>query len=123
MNHKTDKVLEIVAECLDNNIPVSHVKKVQDANQNTFIGFEVSGFSKSGTATIWQNTQDEVVCETRYNTVDIIETFEDLAQIAFRWNLDYIDHGYSWDDSWAPVFVKYNWLKTKTVTVYEYVNN
>lgn len=106
MEHKIYKVLEIVKTCLDNNIPVIGMHKVDD-----YMAFEIAGFSKSGTATIWQTDDDEILCETRYNQIDEIDDFIDLASIAFTWNKNYLNRGYGWDINWINVFINLGWIK------------
>ena len=50
---------------------------------------------------------------------DSLNSFRALASIAYRWNENYVNDGFGWDADWLPIFVKYGWLKPKTVTVYE----
>lgn len=83
--------------------------------------YEVSGFAKSGCVRIEQD-YDDIKVTARYNTVDMIESFEDLASIAKYWYDSYKDRGYEMKDYWRDVFLEFGWIKkvveTKTTTKY-----
>lgn len=98
-------VEEIIKECLKRKIYVSDVCLAENGN----LAYSINGFSKSGTAEIYQDV-NIVVCKTRYDTIDYIDNFENLALIAFQWNKNYADT-YGWDSSWLPIFEEYGWVK------------
>lgn len=96
---------ELVTEVLKNHIPVVGVGLDDNGN----LCYEVTGFSKSGNATLTEK-DGKIYCHTRYNQVDEIEDFEALAWVAFCWNRNYLDRepftAYSSD--WRPVFERFN---------------
>ena len=111
------KVEDLVKECLSNGICVSGVGLIKDEDEGKEnLTYIINGFSKSGTAEIYQK-DDYIMCKTRYNTYDVINSFEDLAEVAFDWNSGYCDREpFGWDRNWLPIFEKYGWVKTKTKT-------
>lgn len=106
------KFENLILECLRNNILCKGVGLSEEGG----MVFEFDGFSKSGTAKLYIKNH-EIVCETRYNTIDIIESFEDFAHVAYRWGNDYLDRYpfNSWDRQWLPIFKKYGWVKDENL--------
>lgn len=104
------KLEELVTEVLKRGILVVGVELAPEDGKG--LAYEIDGFSKSGTAKVYQNEEGIIICKTRYNTFDTIETFEDLASVAFRWNANYCDRKpFGWDSNWLPVFEKHGWVK------------
>lgn len=101
---------ELIIEVLKNHIPVVGVGL--DENDN-FV-YDVAGFSKSDTATL-KEKDGKIYCHTRYNQVDEINSFEDLAYIAFDWNQGYIDREpfTQYDSHWLPIFEKLHLIPAK----------
>ena len=101
---------ELVTEVLRNKIPVVGVGL--DENEN--FCYDVDGFSKSGTATLTEN-DGKIYCYTRYDQVDEIRCFEDLARVAFDWNYAYLDcHPFTkYDSNWLPVFERLHLIPNK----------
>jgi hypothetical protein len=89
----------IITKCVEYGIPVATDSK------DGLLAYRVSGFSKSGEAFLYA-TEDAVVCETRYNRVDHVLTFKDLAYIAYEWFENYKDREPfdKEDPKWAVVF-------------------
>jgi hypothetical protein len=52
-------------------------------------------------------------CKTRYNTIDEIETFEDVVDIAWEWNDNYITREpfTAYDRNWLPYFKEFGLVK------------
>ena len=116
------KVEDLVKECILNGICVSGVSLIEDEGKEN-LTYIIDGFSKSGTAEIYQK-DDYIMCKTRYNTYDVINSFEDLAEVAFDWNSGYCDREhFGWDNNWLPIFEKYGWVKTKTTITVEIEKN
>ncbi len=94
-----DMLENIVNKCIKYGISV-----ITDV-KNDSLAYRVSGFSKSGEALLYA-TEDAVVCETRYNRVDHVLTFKDLAYIAYEWYMNYKDREPfdKVDPNWAVVF-------------------
>lgn len=76
---------KIIKECANYGIPVD-VVLAKDGS----ISYRVKGFSKSGEALIGIE-EDYIYCRTRYDRIDHILTFHDLAFIAYEWYEDYKD--------------------------------
>ncbi len=76
---------KIVENCLKYGINVETTL----AEDNS-IAYVVDGFSKSGTALLYVG-DDAVICETRYDRIDHVLTFNDLAYIAYEWFCNYKD--------------------------------
>ena len=111
------KLEDLVKETLENGIPIVGV----GLTENNELYYEVSGFSKSDTAKIYQY-EDYIRCETRYNTIDDIDSFEDLADVAMRWNEGYCDREpFGWDSNWLPIFEKFGGVEIKEIVKKEVV--
>jgi hypothetical protein len=109
---------ELIKEVLINRICVSGVH--YDPENDTLV-YRVEGFSKSGYAEL-SEVNGKILCKTRYNQVDEINSFDDLVNVAYQWNSYYCDREpFGWDTDWSPIFVKYGLLRevTETVTHYE----
>lgn len=76
-----DKLIEIVTECLEHNVPITGVA----LNDRKDFVFELQGFSKSGTGFLTKDDEGNVILKTRYNEIDRIEDFNDIAYAAKRW--------------------------------------
>lgn len=108
------KFQEILRKCADkayNWLELSNKK----------IGFQINGFSKSGTATLWEEDDGKIVCQTRYDQIDYIEEYDDIVRVAFDWYSSYSDRdGYSEPSSyWVDDFLRLGLIKTETKTVYK----
>lgn len=97
---------DIVKEAITRGIPVVDVELVNDS-----LAFVLSGFSKSGTALVYEK-DGKIYSETRYNTINEINGFVDLAKVAFDWNKAYISREpfTSYDSNWEPSFKEFGWL-------------
>jgi len=115
MNKEQD-LLNIIKECLKRGIPVS--LNMHDDRMY----YIVPGFSKSGTVRVSLDGYD-IQCEARYNEVTTIDTFRDLALVAYDWYTRYKDRSVfeNPDPLWVATFIEFNWLKkhTETVTTYK----
>ena len=105
---------QIIAECAERHIPV----KVVPAGRNR-IAYEISGFSKSGTALVYIQ-KDKVLCETRYQNIEEIENFHDLALVALEWYLNYRERTPFEEPEpyWAEYWVDKGIMKKQTKTIY-----
>jgi hypothetical protein len=74
----------IIDECVKNGLIV-----YVDLAPNGTRAYRVDGFSKSGSALIYED--GDIKCVTRYNTVDTIDCFDDLVDVARRWFNNYSD--------------------------------
>ncbi len=92
----------IIKDCLAEGINVKSELAEDDS-----IAYRVDGFSKSGDALLYVE-ENAVVCETRYNRIDHVLTFRDLAYVAFDWYSMYKDREpfQNPDPNWAKVFTK-----------------
>ena len=101
---------EIIAQCLKRDINVQLSKD----------GYEIFGFAKAGKAILpfFPNKDGEYVMSLRYNTTEVVRTFEDVVRICFDWCDRYSDRGYGWD--WADTFVELGLLKKEvtSTTIY-----
>lgn len=109
----TDKLLTILQKCKTK----SGYWKIMPNGQ---IGFEITGFSKSGTVTLYEE-DDKIICLARYDERDEIESYDDLVYIAYSWYSRYKDRDVfsSPPSEWVEDFVRLGLMKKKTVTVYE----
>jgi hypothetical protein len=110
-------LISIIEECAENNIPVSVFK---DKSKGTY--YEVSGFSKSGIATLYISN-GKIICETRYETLDEIENFHELSLIAFEWYMNYKNRSpfENPEKYWAEYWVKKGLMKKELITVYSLI--
>lgn len=93
----------IIKICLEEGISVQ-----TDLAIDGSISYIVKGFSKSGEANLYVDG-DAVVCKTRYDRIDHVLTFKDLAYIAYEWYVNYKDREpfNNPDPGWGEVFEKY----------------
>lgn len=108
---------EIIRGCVINGISVEIVNYPSAADG---MAYKVIGFAKSGEAAVFENHTGQIQVNLRYCTVEYISSFEDLANICFRWCEDYKERGYGYDQ-WATVFEEYGWIKKVTTTSYQRV--
>lgn len=108
------KLFELAKEVASNEIPINSFE-IEDGKPV----FEIQGFSKSGTAKLTYNDNGDIILKTRYDRVDIIETFYDIASVAYDWFYSRRDEYIP--GHWEKVYVDYGWIevKTKVVTKYE----
>ena len=72
---------ELIIECIKNRIRPCCVDYDPETNS---LCYELDGFSKSGTATLENTATGRIVLKARYNQVTPIETFEDIARVAYK---------------------------------------
>jgi hypothetical protein len=105
------KIEDLVWDCLNHGIRVVGVGIKGDG-----LSYDIDGFSKSGTATLYEE-DGAFFLESRYNQIDEIESFEDIAAVAYDWNLGYCDREpFGWDARWLPVFQKLGWVDVEEIT-------
>lgn len=94
---------KIVKDCLEAGINVE-TQLMPDGE----FGYNVSGFSKSGTALLYVEGE-AVICKTRYDNIDHVLTIKDLAYIAHRWYDNYKDREpfENPDPNWKILFDKF----------------
>lgn len=111
------KVEDLIKECLTKGILCNGVG-IEEGN----LSYDLLGFSKSGTAKIFES-DNCIYCVTRYNTVDIINSFDDLVHVAFSWYTNYINKEvFSAPDSrWLPHFIELGLIKEVEETHKKYV--
>lgn len=111
------KIAKLVEEALANGIhPVDF-----SIHPKGGLSYSFAGFSKSGTATLYQ-VGDTIFAETRYQQIDVIECFDDLVKLAFNWYANYKDRApfEHPDANFLPHFIRLGLLKVKTETVTRY---
>lgn len=103
----TEKFESLIKEIIEKGIPC-----VGFSDEGDSLSFEIGGFSKSGTAVLYEQ-EGNMYCKTRYNTIDEIETFEDVAEVAWGWNDNYITREpfTAYDSNWLPYFKEFGWVK------------
>lgn len=107
---------EIIKELLQKGIEIAGVYL-----KNGELAVVLSGFYKSGTATLFRQ-DNKVVAATRYNEVTEISDFEDLVQLNYRWWQYSKDRYEGWsapDSAWLPHLIELGLVKEKTQIYYE----
>jgi hypothetical protein len=81
--------------------------------------FRVHIGSKTGTGDLYLK-EGEIVLETRYKTINVVEDFNDITNIAFDWYEKYSGREpfTSPDSNWAEHFEEKGWIKKVVQTVY-----
>lgn len=100
-----DVLEQLIHDCIINGVEVSILNIDDDGNKT----YGVSGFSKSGTAKLhFDKEQEAIICKTRYNREDHVLSLRDLAWVAKGWYDDYKDREpfKKLDDNWKTVFIK-----------------
>jgi hypothetical protein len=105
----------LVLECAMKGIPAS----IFYNKEKNRIEYEIQIGSKTGTGKLYQESE-EVILETRYQTIDKVSTFDDIANVAYRWFSNYQDREpfTSPDGQWAKIFLQKGWIKIQTETKY-----
>ena len=94
----------LVKQCLENGITISGVELC-----NNELAYYIDGVSKSGCAFLYEE-DGKVYLKTRYEQIDEIETFEDIANVAYQWNTNYCNvEPFCVDSSWFKVFKRFGW--------------
>ena len=103
----------IIKDCLAEGIKVQ-----SELTQDGSIAYRVDGFSKSGEALLYAE-ENAVVCMTRYDRIDHVLTFRDLAFVAWSWYDNYKDREpfENPDPNWKIVFDKFK-IEKKRVQDY-----
>jgi hypothetical protein len=86
--------------------------------KNGILRFHINGFSKSGTAALYEE-DSTIYLETRYSNLKIINCYDDVVAEAYYWYESYKDRGYTVPDCWAEDFVRLSFVQKKVVTIYE----
>lgn len=112
---KYPTVEELVIECIKHDIPVNGV----DYNGRN-LEYEIGGFSKSGTGKLTTDEDGNTILVTRYNTVNEVRSFEDIADVAYDWYYNYRDREpfTQPDYNWAPIFVEMGLIEERIVKTY-----
>lgn len=109
----TDKFKNLLAQLKDKSAGWS-------VDDDGHLIFKISGFSKSGNASLLEKDDGTIICLTRYDQVDEVENYDDVVHIAFSWYRRYADrdvfsnppHG------WLEDFLRLGLLKEEKKTVY-----
>lgn len=107
----------IIEDCVKHNVPVSVFK---DKKKGTY--YEIEGFSKSGIATLYLKNC-KIICETRYQTLDEVESFHELSLIAFEWYMNYRNRSPFENPAqyWAEYWVEKGLMKKQLITIYSVI--
>ena len=73
--------------------------------------YEIQVGSKSGTGKLYEQ-YGKIVLETRYQTIDEIESYDDIASVAWRWFINYKEREPfgSPDGYWGQYFEFMGWM-------------
>lgn len=83
MRYSMDKRIEsLVIECAKHGVPITDVR--YNAELDT-LEFQLEGFAKSGSALLTKDEEGNVILKTRYNEIDRVNSFDDIAVVALRW--------------------------------------
>lgn len=76
--------------------------------------------SKTGTGILFELDGD-IILETRYKTIDRVSSYDDIAEVAFRWYDNYKDREpFGTPDAlWVEYFMNKGWITLETKTVYK----
>ena len=107
----------IIEECAERNIPVNISK-----HSSGKICYEIHGFSKSGTATLYIN-KNKIICETRYDNKEEIDSFYDLSLVALEWYMNYKDRNPFEHPAeyWAEYWVEKELMKKEVQIIYKLI--
>lgn len=105
------KVPPFILELIINNIPVS--LRVE----SNILVYEIGGFYKSGTVSIWRKfcalETEEYIAKDRYKEQSF-STFEDLVYLNASWWESSKDRHDGWeqpDPRWAPLLLKHGYIE------------
>ncbi len=115
-----EKLNEIIRICCIRNIPVSlNYDKETDS-----LEYKISGFYKSGDVILYEDG-DEITCKQRYDSVDVINSFEDLVGINYYWWESSKDRYEGWrdpDSNWLERLIEFGYMKKKEIILTTYVS-
>lgn len=117
-------VPDYIREIVDAGVKVELKNFIID-NQNV-IGLRMEGFCKSGFADFIPSSQPQYdfIIITRYGRKDGYSCIQDILKINMDWWEKSKGLGESWnqpDSRWAPLLVKYGFIKEVKTTTYEKV--
>lgn len=95
---------------------------IKNGGEKDIIGYEVSGFSKSGTVTLYEK-DNKIWAKARYNETTEITCFDDLIYLDWDWFLRYKDREpfQEPDSMWIPFFLEKGLIREVTRIDYEIV--
>lgn len=111
-----NKLFELALECAKNGhgVTLGFNKEKNRPEFTIHIG------SKTGTGTFYEEGE-EIILETRYNTLNTIQSFKDIGELAYDWFNVYKEREpfCQPDAAWVNYFVDMGFLKKVTKTSYE----
>ncbi|HEY9703127.1 MAG TPA: hypothetical protein V6C58_11810 [Allocoleopsis sp.] len=110
------RINEVLEQCAKNGLAST---MFFNKEKNRF-EYEVIIGSKTGTGLLYEE-DNKVILETRYQTKDEVTSYEDIANVAFRWFQNYKDREpfTSPDSTWCDYFLKQGWVKKVASIKYE----
>ncbi len=119
MKKTNEDLHKLIIEILEKGIIATGFGIIGIGKNNIY--YEFSGFSKSGVAKVYYNDlEKEIRCLTRYDTIDVIETFDDFVGVAYRWWDNYKDRSpfEQPDSNFIPHFIRLGLIKEKVEIKY-----
>lgn len=115
------KLWQLAEECIKNGISLGY----DSPYEKVFPSFGLGGFSKSGTAslTIYEHKDYKVVLKTRYNQIDVIESFDDIVRVAFFWFSNYSNRSpfEEPNEIWIKHFIKNGYIEEQNIKTYKII--
>lgn len=111
------KILEsIISECGRREIPFKVIKISQEHPV-----YEIEGFSESKIAKIYV-LKNKIICETKHNNLEEIDSFQDLAMISLEWFLKSKQRNLNEHliKKWAEYWFELGIVKKEIQTIYKF---
>lgn len=110
------KLIDLVEELTKKGLAVTlyYNKEVARMEGTIQIG------SKTGTGTLLER-EGKLLLYTRYGQTDEVNSYDDIAEVAFRWYNNYKDREPfgTPDSTWINYFLEKGWIKAENKVVYK----
>lgn len=113
-------IQELLIQLLDKGVNASGLEVIaeNDVERRT-LGYVLNGVPKSGTATLYLNNAGEIICKTRYNQLDKVNSIKDVVDVVFRWWVSYRSRTDYIGSEWMELFIEYDLVNPITHLTYE----
>lgn len=77
-----ERIESIIIECAKHGVPITDVRYNGELDT---LEFQLEGFAKSGEALLTKDANGNIILKTRYDEIDYVNSFKDIAEVALRW--------------------------------------
>lgn len=103
-----DTLIVLVEELTKRGITVFGVGAMNDG-----LCYHINGFAKSGHGFLFIDDDGKIKLETKYDWIDVIESLEDIVNVAYAWDWNYCKQNdskltdYSVSPAWRKIYEEF----------------